>query len=124
MLLYCRYAKWILNFLEKVRPLVRAFIFSFTSDVVLAFEIWKSDLLKARLNSIDESVLFTVECVTSNYPVAAILNQKGRTAAFMSRTFSDCGTRYPTVENEATSVIEAVRKWVHYLHGKTFTLIN
>ena len=37
----------------------------------------------------------------------------------MSRTLSGSETRYPAVEKEATSVIEAVRKWAHYLHGKT-----
>ena len=42
----------------------------------------------------------------------------------MSRTLSGSETRYPAVEKETTSVIEAIRKWAHYLHGKTFTLIT
>ena len=117
------YAKWIPNFSEKVRPFGRASIFSLTSDATLAFQTLKSNSLKARLNDIDESASFTIECDASNYAIAAILSQKDKPIAFTSRTLSDCKTRYPTVEREATSVIEAVRRWAHHLHGKTFMLI-
>ena len=42
----------------------------------------------------------------------------------MSRTLSPSECRYPSIEKEATSITEAVRKWAHYLHGRTFTLIT
>jgi len=42
----------------------------------------------------------------------------------MSRTLSKTECNYPTVEKEATSIIEAVRKWGHFLYGKPFTLIT
>ena len=93
-------------------------------DAISAFEILKNDLLKARLDSIDEFAPFTVECDVSDYAIAAVLSQNDRPVAFMSKTLSGSETRYPAVEKEATSVIEAVRKWAHYLHGKTFTLIT
>ena len=118
------YAKWIPCFSEKTRPLVQATEFSLPRDAISALETLKNDLLKARLDSIDESAPFTVEFDASDYAIAAVLSQNGRPVAFMSRTLSGSETRYPAVEKEATSVIEAVRKWVHYLHGKTFTLIT
>ena len=31
---------------------------------------------------------------------------------------------YSTVEKEATSIIEATRKWAHYLYGNTFILVT
>ena len=118
------YAKWISSFSEKLRSLVQATEFPLPRDAISAFETLKNDLLKARLDSIDESAPFTVECDASDYAIAAVLSQNGRPVAFMSRTLSSSETRYPAVEKEATSDIEAVRKWAHYLHGKTFTLIT
>ena len=118
------YAKWIPCFSEKIWPLVKATEFPLPRDAISAFETHKNDLLKAWLDSIDESTSFTVECDASDYAIAAVLSQNGRPVAFMSRTLSGSETRYPAVEKEATSVIEAVRKWAHYLHGKTFTLIT
>ena len=93
-------------------------------DAILAFETLKNDLLKAWLDSIDKSAFFTVKCDKSDYAIAAVLSQNGRPVAFMSRKLFGSKTRYPAVEKKATSVIEVVRKWAHYLHGKTFTLIT
>ena len=42
----------------------------------------------------------------------------------MSRTLSPTLQKYPTWEREATAVIEAVRKWAHLLHGRTFCLVT
>ena len=118
------YSKWIPCFSKKIQPLVQATEFPLPCDAISAFETLKNDLLKARLDSIDESASFTVECDASDYAIVAILSQNGRPVAFMSRTLSGSETRYPTVEKEATSLIEAFRKWAYYLHGKTFTLIT
>ena len=103
-------AKWIPCFSEKIRPLVQATEFPLPRDAISAFETLINDLLKARLDSIDESAPFTVEYDASDYTIAAVLSQNGRPVAFMSRTLSGSETRYPAVEKEATSVIEAVRK--------------
>ena len=42
----------------------------------------------------------------------------------MSRTLSKSERRYPSIEKEATAIIEAVRKWSHFLHARPFTLIT
>ena len=42
----------------------------------------------------------------------------------MSRTLTPCECRYRIIEKEAASIIEAVRKWNHYLYGRPFTLIT
>ena len=63
------YAKWIPCFSEKIRPLVPATEFTLPSDAISAFEILRNDLLKARLDSMDESAPFTVECNASDYAI-------------------------------------------------------
>ena len=65
-----------------------------------------------------------MKCDASNFAIAAVLNQNGRPVAFMSRTLNPRECNYSTVEKEATSVIEAIRKWAHYLHGRPFTLVT
>jgi len=78
----------------------------------------------AGLQWINEDESFAVECDVSEYAIGAILNQGGRPVAFMSRTLSPSECRYPAIEKEATSIIEAVRKWAHSLHDRTSTLIT
>ena len=73
---------------------------------------------------INESLPFVVECDASEVAVSAILNQDGRPVAFMSRTLQNSELHYPPVEKEATAIIEAVRKWSHFLARRQFTLIT
>ena len=57
-------------------------------------------------------------------PVSATLNQDGRPVAFMSRVLYKSETNYPSIEKEAVAIIEAVRKWRHFLWRIHFTLIT
>ena len=76
------------------------------------------------LKCIDENEPFTVECDASDFVIAAVLSQGERPVAFMSRTLSISECNYPIVEKEAASIIEAVRKWGHYLYSRPFILIT
>ena len=89
-----------------------------------AFERLRKELLSACLKYIDENEPFNVECDASDFAIAAVLSQGERPVAFMSRTLSKSECNYPTVEKEAASIIEAVRKWGHYLYSRPFTLIT
>jgi len=65
------YAKWLPNFSEKIRPLMRATIFPLPDDGAATFERLKQ-LSKACLGSIDENAPFTIECDASNFAIAAV----------------------------------------------------
>ena len=72
----------------------------------------------------DENLPFVVECVASDVAVSAVLNQGSHPVAFMSRTLQGSELHYPAVEKEATAIIEAVRKWSHFLARQHFTLVT
>ena len=63
-----------------------------------------------------------METDASDYAIAAILSQNGRPVAYFSRNLNKTEKCYPAIEKEATAVIEAVRKWSHFLLGNHFTL--
>ena len=91
----------------------------------LPLTYWRRNLRELQsLQSNDESQPFVVECDASEVCVSATLNQRGRPVAFMSRTLQGSEFHYPPVEREATAIIEAGRKWRHFLAGRHFTLVT
>ena len=52
------------------------------------------------------------------------MNQKGRPVSFFSRTLTGPELKHSSVEKEAAAIVEAIRKWKHYLTGKHFKLIT
>ena len=76
------------------------------------------------ITSYSNTVEFVVECGASDRAISATLNQNGRPVAFMPRTLQGSEIHYPAFEKEATAVIEAVKKWSHFLSRHTFILIT
>ena len=120
--MFAYYAKWIPNFSDKIRPLTQATTIPLDNAALSAFNILKKELESATLYSIDESLPFVVESDASEVALSGTLNQGGRPVAFMSRTHQGSELHYPAVEKEAMALIEAVRKWRHFLAGRHFTL--
>ena len=81
-------------------------------------------MAEASLGVIQDDLPFEVETDTSDYAIAAILLQNGRPISYFSRTLNASEKRYPAVEKEATAIVEAIRKWSHFLRGKHFTLFT
>ena len=111
--------------LRQIKPLIdKGARFPLPTEAVKAFENLKSELSDSCLGRIDEDEPLVVECDASNVAIAVVLSQRGKPVAFMSRSLRKSENRYPAVEKEATAIIEAVRKWAHFLHVRHFTLIT
>jgi len=65
-----------------------------------------------------------VETDASDAALSAPLNQRGRPVASFSRTVTNVERNQSSVEQEAAAIVEAIRKWNHFLLGLKFTLIT
>ncbi|KAJ4439883.1 hypothetical protein ANN_08012 [Periplaneta americana] len=122
--MFAHYSGWIPKFSEKVRPLVQCKAFPMTQDAALAFKSLKQVVADSIVTSIDEDSPITVETDASDFAIGATLSQSGRPVAFFSRTLSKTEQRHSAVEKEAYAIVEALRKWRHYLINRYFKLIT
>ena len=78
-------------------------------------------MLKHRLCSTSVLALpdlqqpFEIETDTSNYAVGAILTQHSHPVAYHSEKLSYVVHKYPTYDKEMYSIVQACRKWKHYI---------
>ena len=122
--LFAYYARWVKNFSEKVKPLVRVTEFPLPSDAVNAFEAIKNDIIHAGSATIDEDVPFSMETDASNDTVAGTLLQDGRPVAFYSRTLNPGERIMPIIEKEALAIVECIRKWRQFVCLRRFVVIT
>ena len=124
--MFAYYSQWIAKFSDKAYPLIRNEIFPLPQPVMACFINLKEELEKAVLVTYDYSqpLSLVVETDASDVAIAATLNQNGRPLAFFTRTLKDSEKSHPPVEREACAVIEALRKWKHYLIGTHFTIVT
>ena len=125
--LFAYYSQWVVSFSSKALPLYHALntkSLPLSPESILAFESLKKEIASATVQSIDEDIPFVVESDASDSSIAATLNQNGRPVAFFSRVLSDSERKHAAVEKEACAIVEALRKWRHYLTGRHFTIIT
>ena len=122
--LFSYYSKWVEQFSDKVRPLTQDPQFPLPDSAVAAFNQLKKDIANSSLacpNGRDQLVL---ETDASDVALSASLNQNGRPIAFFSRTLQSHEKRHPAIEKEAAAIIEACRRWRHYLVNSKFKLVT
>ncbi|KAJ8895640.1 hypothetical protein PR048_000976 [Dryococelus australis] len=98
--------------------------FLLDQEAVTVFEQLKSDVKASVVSSIDAKVTFSVETNASDFAVGATLSQNNRPAAFFSRSLSKSEHHHSSIEKEAYAIVEALRKWRHFLMGRQFRLVN
>lgn len=119
---YAYYAKWIPKYSFKLRPLVNTG-FPLSKDALDAMNLLNNDIINATIGPIRDDSPFTIETDASSTAIAATLCQDEKPVAFFSRSLNKAEQKYHIVEKEAYAVIEAVRKWRHFL-TKHFYLIT
>ena len=121
--LFAYYARWVLNFSEKITVLKDA-VFPLSEECLEAIDNLKGSIVNSVRASVDPTLPFLVETDASDKAIGAILSQEDKPIAFLSRTLSQSEMGQSSVEKEAMACIEAIRKWNYYLSGHRFTLIT
>lgn len=118
------YSRWVDRFSDRVRPLVGNPSFPLSSECEAAFEDIKKLIAASCVVCPNDHEMLVLESDASDFALSACLSQGGKPVAFFSRTLKSHEKNHHAVEKEAAAIVEACRKWNHYLTGRRFMLIT
>jgi hypothetical protein len=67
---------------------------------------------------------FQVKCDASRFAIGAVLSQDDRLIAYFSEMLNEVKVKYSTHDKEFYAIIQALKKWRHYLISKEFVLYS
>jgi hypothetical protein len=113
------YRRFIKDYGKICRPLfdsLKKGEFKWDQKQVDAFEDIKMALCSAPALALpDFSKLFTLEADASDKSIGAVLMQEGKPIAFLSKSLGPKAAGLSTYDKEALALIEALKKWKHYI---------
>jgi hypothetical protein len=121
---YCR--KFVQGYGVIARPLIdllKKNNFKWSAVATQAFEQLKRAMLSApvlKLPNFNDP--FVVETDASSEGIGAVLMQKGRPIAFMSKKLGVRNQSLSTYEKELLALYTAISQWKHYLLGGSFVI--
>ena len=63
-----------------------------------------------------------MECDASNIAVGEVLSQEGMSVSFFSERLNEAKSRYSSHDLELYALVQALKKWRHYLLPKEFVV--
>ena len=66
--------------------------------------------------------VFQVECDARGSAIGVVFNKEGKPIAFFSEKLNDAKQKYFVYDQEFYAIIQALKKWRHYLIPKEFVL--
>jgi hypothetical protein len=124
------YRKFIRNFSGICTPMLDTVkkkhkSFNWIEEAEKSFKVLQEKITEQPILVLpDFGKIFQVRCDASGVAIGAVLSQDNRPVAYFSEKLNDTMKNYSTYEKEFYVVIQALKKWRHYLILKEFVLYN
>lgn len=125
------YRKFIKNFSHICAPIVDTIKgdkrnrFQWTNEAKKNFEILKTKVAQQPiLPLLDFNKMFTIECNANGSAIGAVLSREGRSVAFFIEKLNEAKRRYSSYDLELYAMVQALKKWRHYLLPKEFVVFT
>jgi hypothetical protein len=124
------YQKFIRNFSGISAPMMdtvkkRHKSFHWIEEAEKSFNLLKRKITEQPILVLpDFQRTFQVKCDASGFAIGAVLSQEDRPIAYFSEKLNEAKVKYSTYDKEFYAIIQALKKWRHYLILKEFVLYS
>ncbi len=124
------YRKFIRNFSGICAPILDTVKkekqpFKWTVAVEKGFKLLKEKITEKLVLALpDFRKIFSIKCDASGHAIGGVLSQDDKPVAYFSEKLNEAKQKYSTYEKELYAVIQALKKWRHYLMPAEFILYS
>jgi hypothetical protein len=99
--------------------------FHWTTEAEKSFNLLKQKITEQPVLVLpDFKKTFQVKCDASGYAIGGVLSQDDKLVVYFIEKLDDAKLKYSTYDKEFYAIIQALKKWRHYLVPKEFVLYS
>ena len=123
------YRKFIRSFTSICGPLTKTMRgdrkeFKWTIGADKSFKLLKQKVTEQPILALlDFNKVFQVDCDASGTTIGAVLSQEGKHVAYFSEKLNNTKRKYFVYDQEFYVIVQALKKWRHYLLPKEFVFV-